>query len=174
MSVRVIATKDYIESRCMKQDNGCWVWQGATASGYGRFKINRKLESAHRAMFRECNPGVCMDGLFVCHKCDNPPCCNPEHLFLGTPSENMLDCARKKRLPFQNRSPHNQKLDLSFVDVITELRNSGVTDESIAKQLGCGRATIWRFCLKHNIYRAFKAESKAGCLDRRFESFGAG
>lgn len=80
------------------EDDKCWVWTGAKSSaGYGRFKVNGKLLSPHRIAYSLFNEAELTD-LFVCHTCDNPSCCNPKHLFLGTRSENMKDCFKKGRL----------------------------------------------------------------------------
>lgn len=87
-----------LESRCKLTACGCWEWQGATASGYGRVKVWRKVVSAHRLAFQLAFPEVDVKGFDVCHKCDNRRCCNPEHLFKGTRSDNMQDCKRKGRL----------------------------------------------------------------------------
>lgn len=80
---------------------GCWEWTGEVkANGYGR--IRRKVNHrdvhipVHRAMWEALN-GAILGGLFVCHHCDNPRCCNPKHLFLGTHSDNMADCVAKGR-----------------------------------------------------------------------------
>lgn len=73
--------------------NGCWEWAGAkTDNGYGAYMRYR----AHRYSFILFN-GDITDGLLVLHKCDNPPCVNPSHLFLGTQSDNIKDCVSKGR-----------------------------------------------------------------------------
>ena len=83
----------------------CWEWQASTDShGYGCFGIgigSRKIEKSSRVAWMHCK-GPIPKGLHVLHDCDNPPCCNPKHLFLGTQSDNMTDCSKKGRL----RIPH--------------------------------------------------------------------
>lgn len=75
----------------------CWVWTGTKAGGYGRFYLNRRMMPAHRYSWTETS-GPIPDGLMVLHKCDNPSCVRPDHLFLGTQSDNMLDASAKNRI----------------------------------------------------------------------------
>lgn len=78
--------------------SGCWIWLGATDHlGYARFWLNGKMIQASYFSY-ELHAGTkCPKGLCVCHHCDNPPCVNPAHFFLGTHSENMKDKVNKGR-----------------------------------------------------------------------------
>lgn len=80
-----------------KETNECWEWTGARNSkGYGSFKINNVNWMPHRYSYT-VTKGQIPDGLVIMHSCDNSRCVNPEHLFAGTQSDNMLDCAKKGR-----------------------------------------------------------------------------
>jgi hypothetical protein len=75
----------------------CWEWIGPrTDRGYGHLVINKKNKRAHRVAY-ELAVGPIPAGLVVMHRCDNPPCCNPAHLSVGTVAENNADAARKGR-----------------------------------------------------------------------------
>jgi hypothetical protein len=78
-------------------DDACWEWLGTRgSSGYGEVRVNKRLQKAHRRAWELTN-GPIPEGKVVCHRCDNPGCCNPKHLFVGTHSDNMADMVAKGR-----------------------------------------------------------------------------
>ena len=96
----------HFENYVVRNENGCWGWAGVhSKSGYGKMSRGRNNPThAHRYSY-EKHIGQIPDGLFVLHKCDNPPCTNPAHLFVGTNRDNMHDAMRKGR----NRPPPIQR-----------------------------------------------------------------
>ncbi len=87
---------DRLMARCSKS-TGCWEWTGSSdVHGYGRLNIGNKPMLAHRTSW-EVFRGLIPDGMYVLHRCDNPRCIRPEHLFLGDQQMNMDDKAAKKR-----------------------------------------------------------------------------
>lgn len=92
------AWREYILNNSIVTDSGCWEWQRGRSHGYGYVDIRRQRYRLHR-LSHELFNGEVPGNLFVCHRCDNPPCCNPEHLFLGTQADNMRDAANKCRIP---------------------------------------------------------------------------
>ena len=87
----------YFNSFNRREDGQCWEWcKNKTENGYGKFSVKHKSIGAHRFGY-ELMFGKIPYGKYVCHLCDNPPCQNPKHWFLGTPKENSQDMVRKGR-----------------------------------------------------------------------------
>lgn len=75
----------------------CWNWKaGKSSGGYGSYSVNGKTEKAHRVSYR-LYVGPIPEGMIVCHRCDNPSCVNPSHLFVGTQKDNVVDSVKKGR-----------------------------------------------------------------------------
>lgn len=93
--------KSVVERFWSKVDYGdtCWSWLGSVrGKGYGQFGIEANhIEDAHRVAYRLAY-GPIPEGVLVCHKCDNPNCVRPDHLFLGSHRDNLLDASKKGRL----------------------------------------------------------------------------
>ena len=76
----------------------CWLWDGGkTGQGYGRFSFRERLWLPHRLLMTLIHGESAVDGMDILHACDEPRCCRPSHLSIGTRSENMKDCVRKGR-----------------------------------------------------------------------------
>lgn len=121
----MVIDKKHIEKfnqKISKFDNGCWHWQGMKdKDGYGKIKINNKRTSAHRLSMIMVH-GDIPENNWVLHKCDNPSCVNPEHLYFGSPSQNSLDRENRKRgRPLKGENNGFNKLNDSAVLAIRKL-----------------------------------------------------
>jgi HNH endonuclease len=132
--------------------NECWEWQAGyfrkIINGkeyfYGSFTLNGKTLHAHRFIFELLN-GPLPSDIEVCHTCDNPPCCNPSHLFSGTHTDNMQDMADKGRTGTkQGLENWNTKLT---IEQVNEIRNRyiprKVSQRLLAKEYGISQAAIF-------------------------------
>jgi hypothetical protein len=150
----------------------CWPWtRNTNTDGYGTVRFFIKVFMAHRVAWTLCH-GLIPEGLFVLHSCDNPPCRNPWHLFLGTSMDNIHDCIQKNRraatdenrwqlkrpeaIPrgvdsFPSKHPERMPrgethgkavLTTEKVLQIRALRAAGETQVAIAEQVGVARTTI--------------------------------
>ncbi len=104
------------EKVIVKSDDECWPWKAFANKGYGRFKLDGSQKQAHRVAYL-LTFGAFDKSLLVCHKCDNGLCCNPDHLFLGTPSDNNRDRMMK------GRSTGGGQMKVLKPEMIAKIRN---------------------------------------------------
>lgn len=126
----------------VRKETACWLWRGEARHlfGYGAFHpAHGQTEGAHRVAFEIMN-GPIPDGMAVCHHCDNPPCCNPAHLFLGTPGDNVRDAQTKGRSATGER---NGASKLAVEDVVAIRAVYGhFAQADIARRYGVSAQTI--------------------------------
>lgn len=142
-------------------DDACWLWTGCRRNQrYGHCRWGGKMRSSHRIAWEITN-GVIPDGLCVCHHCDNPPCVNPKHLFLGTQLDNVrdyiakgLDIKTRARGDRHGRRVHPEtcprgessgKARLTNAKVLEMRRrfaNEGVTKTQLSRELGVALSTV--------------------------------
>jgi len=140
-------------------ETGCIEWTGARRQdGYGVVKIGERLRRVHRVAW-EIKHGAIPDGAFICHRCDNPPCFNPSHLFVGDAIINVADMVHKKRqrAPLGDANGQRTRPDRRALgsrvgnallddDVVRLIRRRAASREShavIAEDVGVSVACIW-------------------------------
>lgn len=128
-----------------RQSDGCWEWAlGRKEDGYGRTLWHGRLTYAHRIAW-ELTYGPVPDGLCVLHRCDNPACCNPTHLWLGSRADNNHDRDIKGRQP-PPKGDMNGRAVLSRADVaeIRQRHTDGTTQSALAQMFCISRRQIQR------------------------------
>jgi hypothetical protein len=132
-----------LRERLCVTENGCWEWAGfrnAARGGYGQIGDgNGKVVMTHRAAWMVWR-GPIPPGLCVLHRCDNPPCCNPAHLFLGTKADNNADMAAKGRVQRGERASHAKLTEAQVLAIRDDPRSQVV----IAAEHGIDPAQISR------------------------------
>lgn len=130
--------------KMVDRSGDCWEWQGAKLKGYGQLTMGNRRWLAHRLAWIFTN-GEIPDALWVLHKCDNPPCVRPDHLFLGTQFDNMADAASKGRMPGPGLCGENvatAKLTEQDVREIRALHESGMPQRAIARRFRVTRQNV--------------------------------
>jgi hypothetical protein len=126
----------------MSPGDGCWEWgAGRDGRNYGQMNVDGRPRKASRLAY-ESAYGPFDDSLCVLHKCDNPPCCRPDHLFLGTKTDNAADRGAKNRTCHGEAKPA-AKLTEAAVLRIMSLRGT-MTKRAVAKLFGVGETTIYQ------------------------------
>ena len=124
--------------------DGCWpTTQARDTSGYGRIRFGQPTFAMHRLMY-EFVHGPIPDDMLVCHTCDNPPCCNPAHLFVGSAYDNAMDRESKKRLNHPRGETHAHS-HLTNEDVLAiRARFPQESKVALSLEYRVSKSTIWR------------------------------
>ena len=153
--MRTYKKRDLGERFWSKVDVGpvevCWEWQAHTVRGYGGIKVDCKTKKAHRVAW-ELTSGPIPEDMCVLHKCDNPLCVNPSHLFLGTQSDNIQDRVSKGRCSATSGEAHYRcKLSDEQVAGIRSILDKGYMGQrAIGKLYGVSHQYISRLKLGMN------------------------
>lgn len=129
---------------------GCWPWMGyRMPNGYGQFGLERRIVLAHRTAWTLAR-GPIPDGMQANHHCDNPPCCNPAHLFLGDQRANVLDMVAKGRHTTRvhperiARGSRHGCAKLTEEQVAAIRSRPSASPLALALEYGVDRGTIWK------------------------------
>ncbi len=145
-------TIEAFDARYVKHDSGCWAWTGKrTVDGYGLMSLGKRGRSATAHRFSwEHHRGPIPDGMCVLHHCDNPPCVNPEHLFIGTRADNVDDMWSKGR---GTRQPAQAKIsDDDVVALLAEL-DAGASGVATARKYGISQSYVSMIRRRHKRLR---------------------
>jgi hypothetical protein len=142
-TTRGMPIKDRLQCKILlNAETGCWEWTAyKLRTGYGTIIIDGIVHRAHRVSY-EVHCGEIPDGLYVCHRCDNPSCINPEHLFLGTQSDNMEDMHSKDRGADLRGTKHGMA-KLADADVIA-IRSANYSADKLASEFGVSKSLIFQ------------------------------
>jgi len=137
-----ICNKELIESRVYKDPfSGCWNWtRGKDKDGYGKIKVEGRSLRAHRVSYQVFK-GEFPENLQTLHSCDNPSCCNPDHLWVGSNADNMADRDNKGRTARGERNGGGGKLKEEEVRLIlSDTRRTGL----VAEDFGVSIALVYK------------------------------
>ena len=122
----------------------CWLWTGAQngSNGYGAIYYNGRSRQAHRVAWELANEQKIPDGMCVCHHCDNPLCVNPEHLFVGTHKENMLDMVKKSRHHHGEEHTYSKLTAKEVIEIRKAYAKDNVTLRQVASKYDVSHQNI--------------------------------
>ena len=133
----------------IKGPDECWPWTGCRDKrnyGYVRFRLQKRLQAAHRVAYFFTHGELPL--LHICHKCDNPPCCNPKHLFPGTNQENIQDAVNKGRMCRGEKRPQSKLTERSVLEIRRIYSEGHVSQYKLAKQFRVGRSAIEKIVMR--------------------------
>lgn len=129
-------------------DSGCWEWNGIKRRGYGMINSGKRNSKGHHIpliasrVAWTLHYGEIPEDMFICHTCDNPPCVNPDHLFLGTQHENNSDMAQKKRTLNGERRPQSKLTDNEVEEIRRKYVEGGISQQVLGKQYGVSQSAV--------------------------------
>lgn len=130
----------------------CWEWKGTrNVQGYGRIQVRGRTQGAHRIAL-EGSIGLIPDGKHACHRCDNPPCVNPAHLYAGTPSENTVDFYSRSAIqrPKGEDHPMVKLTSAQAAEIRERYAAGGISQRSLGREYGVSYATVARIAHGHS------------------------
>ncbi len=141
----------YVDTDGRKNNNmsKCWRWKACKNYGYGQLSINGGKVKAHRFSYEYYHPmtkPLSETGFCVCHKCDNPECCNPAHLFVGTHLENNRDKKAKGRCyrPTGEKHPLAKLTENQVMTIAHRYKNEKITQIQLAREYNISTVQIYR------------------------------
>lgn len=135
--------------RCFISSPSCWLWiSGTDSHGYGKIQYQCSSHKAHRLAY-QIYVGNIPDGLHVLHRCDNPRCVNPDHLFIGSHADNMKDKTTKGRAHGAHPGSDHHKAKLTDCDVL-KIRSDPRCNRLISEEYGICRQQVGD--IKHRKY----------------------
>lgn len=144
--------KERFEAKFEEDESGCWNWTASKRAGYGAFGIDGRTQRAHRVAYQlyveEIPAGLC-----CLHRCDNRGCVNPDHLFLGTYTDNNRDCENKGRRPRIDTSGEKHgkaKLTEDDVRTIRTMYANGARQVDLARKFGVSQSAIYHIVHRCN------------------------
>ncbi len=151
---RFWAKVDKEKSNVFYNGERCWEWTGGKMiKGYGNFRMGLDMQSrligAHRFSYEIAN-GEIPEGLLVLHHCDNPPCVNDAHLFLGTIKDNTHDAIRKGRLAHGERVWGSKLTDAKIIEIRMKYSTGKFSQQGLADEYDMAQTTIGQIVRKEN------------------------
>lgn len=147
LPIRASLWERFHEKVSPEPNSGCWIWTGAVKEhGYGVIGLGRRgtgTAKAHRVAY-ELYKGPIADGLFVLHSCDIPSCVNPDHLRLGSQSDNMRDCVKRKRHVMPDNRGERATWAKLTAEMARDIKTRTKTGPEYAKLYGVSKSAIYR------------------------------
>ena len=142
-------TPEKFWSRVLKRGlDDCWEWQGAKQHrGHGHLRYQKRLVKAHRLAY-ELTYGSIEEGVFICHKCNNPPCCNPKHLYAGSPKTNVDDSIKAGTFTRNSigaegeKNPNNKLTKKEIKEIRKMLEETDLYQWQIAEIFNCSQSNV--------------------------------